>query len=417
MQPDLSWPIEYMLHGLDHPRAVSFVVNRMAERQRELEGTDHFSPYLVSAADDWRRAQERNHPMSPASRKVLLELWQNNGNDKCLRERAFVLWSATELPDDLPVLRAVSASDLLADRVLAERLRRSDEGAIPQWLPKLRGDGHLEYWWHFGRHVWSPELTAALDRLLATRRPDCQQWFQDARTDWIASELTMRLTQEEAEALLSRHWDSLHFSPRFVQAAVYVATERTRALARAAVSQCPTPGRLFEHVCTHMGVQISGRAGITTEAQVRALAEYFDLLSPLDFRRLWDECNRQRLYRVRRELLDVHPQAKNLGGLWNSARVKEYLDTIVGTSRVHWIDHWIDDVTKTGVTWREIRDTLFAWLDERRSLAALLLILAAIERRGARSDLEALTVPPEIQQSAEEVLLDARFVVWRTRLH
>jgi len=416
-QPDLAWPIEYMLHGLDHPASVSFVVRRLAERQRELEGTGHFSHHVTSAGDEWERAQERGRPMSAASRQVLLDLWQDTGNDKFLRQQAFALWSATDLPGDLRALQAVSEADILRDRVIAERLRRSDDSAIPYLLQKLKNGPHLDYWWHFGRYVWSPELMSELDQLLLVRGSACQQWFQSTKTDWIASELVMRLPPREAEQVLVRHWDNLRLSPQFVQTAIHAATERTRALARTAVSQCPSPEKLFEHVCTHMGVRIADRPGITKEAQVRSLAEYLDLLSDLDFRRLWDECNREGWHQLRRELLDKHPKAIKIGRLWNATRAKEQLDTTVGTNRAHWIDRWIDDVLETGVSWGEIRETFLAWLAERRSLAALYLVLAAIESRGTRSDLERLTVPEEIAQAAEEVLVDSRFLVWRTRLH
>jgi hypothetical protein len=416
-QQDLAWPLEFMLHGLDHPRTVSFVVRRLAEHRREVEGTGGFSPWVSSAGDEWERAQKGGRPMSTASRQVLLDLWQETGNDKYLRQQAFALWSATDLPDDLRVLQAVNDADGLADRILAERLHRSDDGAIPFLIQKLRGSTHLDYWWQFGRYVWSPELMSELDQLLLARGPAYQKWFQSANTDHIASELIMRLPPREAEQLLVKHWDHLRFCPQFVQTAIYVATERTRALARSAVRQCPSPEKLFERVCTHMGVRIADRPGITTEARVRSLAEFLDLLSEPDFRRLWDECNRKGWYQVRRELLDLHPKAIKSGRLWSSARATEELDAMVGTNRAHWIDRWIDDVREAGVAWDEIRDLLWGWLAERRSLGALFLVLAAIERRGTRSDLERLTVPAEIAQAAEPVVADARFLVWRTRLH
>lgn len=416
-QPDLAWQLEYMLHGIDNPTTVAFVVRRLAEHQRELEGTGRFSHWVSSAGDEWERAQKEGRSMSLASRHILLDLWQDTGNDKYLRRQAFTLWSATDLAGDLGLLQAADQVDVLADRILAERLYRSDDSAIPFLIQKLRGGAHLEYWWHFGRYVWSLELASELDQLLGSRAPTCQEWFQSAKTDWIASELIMRLPAEEAEQLLVRHWDHLHFSPQFVQTAIYVATERTRALARSAVSQCPSAEKLFEHVCTHMGVRIADRPGITTEAQVRSLSEYLDLLSEIDFRLLWDECNRKGWYELRRELLDVHPKAIKIGRLWSPIRAKEEFDATVGTNRVHWIDLWIDDVLQTGVSWDEIREALSGWLAERRSVGALLLVLAAIEKRGTRSDLERLTVPEEISQAAEPVVTDARFLVLRTRLH
>jgi hypothetical protein len=93
-----------------------------------------------------------------------------------------------------------------------------------------------------------------------------------------------------------------------------------------------------------MGVRIADRPGITTEAQVRSLAAHLDLLSEIDFHRLWDECNRKGWHQVRRELLDVHPKAIKMGRVWSPTRAKQELDATVSTNRAHWIDRWIDDV-------------------------------------------------------------------------
>ena len=87
-QDDLRWPITYMLHGMDHPKAILFVVQELAAIQRRLQGTMSFSPFVVSARNDWRRAQEdHGRPMSRASRNLLLEHWRDETNDKHLRAR------------------------------------------------------------------------------------------------------------------------------------------------------------------------------------------------------------------------------------------------------------------------------------------------------------------------------------------
>ena len=71
-QDDLRWPITHMLHGMDHPKAVLFVIQELAAIQRRLEGTKSFSPFVTLAKEDWRRAQEDyGRPMSQASRDLL----------------------------------------------------------------------------------------------------------------------------------------------------------------------------------------------------------------------------------------------------------------------------------------------------------------------------------------------------------
>ena len=59
-------------------------------------------------------------------------------NDKFLRTGAFLLWAATRQDDDLKVLRTASVPQQLAERVLAQRLARGDQQAIPAMIEKLK---------------------------------------------------------------------------------------------------------------------------------------------------------------------------------------------------------------------------------------------------------------------------------------
>jgi len=229
---DLRWPITYMLHGLDHPDAVEFVVRELAAVDKKLEGTDRFSPFSISATDEWRRAQEdRGRPMSRASRERLLALWQNQANDEHVRKQSFRFWAVTEGTGDLDILRSVRSADVLAAQVLWQRLKRKDQSAIPELVVKLQGE-NSERWWHLARAVWSDDLSRALEEELGRRSASVSRsWDTKYRSDYAISELIMCRPVEEAEAILLRHWDHLRFCNLFVQAALYIATPRLRELA------------------------------------------------------------------------------------------------------------------------------------------------------------------------------------------
>ena len=75
---ELRWPITFMLHGIDHPNAVEFVTRELAATDDRLEGTGNFSPFAMTAGDEWKRQQEKTgRAMSDASRNRLRELWTN----------------------------------------------------------------------------------------------------------------------------------------------------------------------------------------------------------------------------------------------------------------------------------------------------------------------------------------------------
>lgn len=414
-QDDLRWPITYMLHGMDHPKAVWFVVHELAATQRRLEGTKSFSPFVMSAKDDWRRAQEdKGRPMSKASRDLLLELWQDRTNDKHLRVQAFSLWAATQESDDIAALRAAISSDELADKVLWERLTRGDQQAIPAMIGKLATDDR-GFWWQCGRHFWAPELTEALDEVLGRRGARANRtWGESFGSDWITSELIMRLPESQAERLLLKHWAHLHFEPHFVQAALYVATPCLVEAAQAAINESPEPAKLMEHLSQRYGIRTKGRPGLTREAQVLALAPYLHLLSSMDIGDLWEACNDRGWFAVRRELLDGRLQLPYLKRLWDRDRALSDLDKMVTEKGPVWIDHWIDNFLKTGVPWTEILATMAAWLDQRRSLEALQVVAAAVGNRGTREDLSALSVYEGMPETAARQLIeDSRFAVRR----
>ena len=414
-QDDLRWPITYMLHGMDHPKAVSFVVREFAEIQKRVEGTKSFSPFLMSARDDWRRTQEEyGRPMSKASRDVLLGLWRGETKDKYLRAQAFSLWAATQAPDDIEVLRAAKPSDELADKILWERLARGDQQAIPALIEKLVADDS-GYWWQCGRHLWSPELTQAFDEFLGRRGARAKHtWGESFQSDWITSEIIMRLPETEAERLLLKHWAHLRFVPHYVQTALYVSTPRLVKAAQTAINECPEPAKLMEYLGQRIGIQMRGHPGITREAQVLVLAPYLHLLSPMDLGRLWEVCNDHGWFTIRRELLDGRLQPPFLQRRWDRDQAVLEFDKMVAENRIVWIDHWIDAFLKTGVPWTEILATMTAWLDQRGSLEALQVLAAAVEHRGTREDLGALkTYEGMPETAARQLIADTQFAVRR----
>jgi len=411
-QDDLKWPITYMLHGMDHPKAVLFVVQELAAIQRRLEGTKSFSSFAMSARDDWQRTQrDFGRPMSQASRDLLLGLWRDETNDKHLRAQAFSIWAATQDSNDLDVLRAAKPSDELADKILMERLARGDQSAIPAMIEKLATDDY-GYWWQCGRYLWSPELTKALDEFLVRRGTRAKRtWAESFGSDWITHEMIMRLPEDEAERLLLKHWDHLRSGTYFVQTALYVSTPPLVDAVQAVINECPEPAKLMAHLSMNFGIRTRNRPGLTREEQVIVLTPYLHLLSPLDLRELWEACNDRGWFAIRRDLLDSYVESP---WKWDGDRATSELEKMVTDKHLVWIGHWIDEFIKAGVFWSEILATMTAWLDEQRKIEALQVIAAAIEHRGAREDFYALRNYKDMPETAARHLIaDTQFAVRR----
>lgn len=418
-QPELRWPITYMLHGVDHPEAVEFLAKELAATDRRLEGTGGFSPFATMARDDWRRRQDASgKPMSSASRQRLLQLWQDQAAEKHLRRAAFRLWTATVEEGDLDILKAVGENDPLADFALRQRLRRGDQDAIPALLAKLSADeqGHP---WFDARYVASERLIPALEQELTKRsKTVAPAWDQSYKTDYATYNLLMRLPADAGEALLLEHWQHLHYSPEFVQAALYIASPRLCSLVAETMAACPDPKEMLRHVTMHFGIRQIGHPGVTRIQQVEALVPYVDHLGPNSIHDLWTLCNERGWFELRRRHID--PRMRDEWRHTNyvdDTRAQKSLDDMLNNRRGHWIDFWIDDFLKAGASLPHILDLIAEWSGRRRTIDALELAGDGFVHAARREDLQRLLARwAEGSQEAAAILADTSFAVQRRSL-
>jgi hypothetical protein len=383
---DLRWQITYMLHGLDHPDAVEFVIRELAETDRRLEGTGSFSPFSISATDDWRRRQEdQGRPMSRESRDRLLSLWQNLGNDRFIRKQAFRIWAATETDGDLKTLRSVDTSDPLAESVLWERLKRNDHAAVPGLILQLKGERKKRsFWWQYARRVWCGEL--------------------------------MSLPTSQAEALLLEHWDHLQFSDGFVQAALYIGTPSLLGHVEQAMKSCPNPSAMFTYIHFHYGIRTKGRTGVTHRRQFEALGPYLNYMEDSTIYSFWEECNEHGWFDLRRMLFDHRLGNQHGRAYVDESKILSSLDRLVLEKQVHWIDHWIEDYLKSGFSPAEVITIIGKWLAVQKCFPALQLAAMAVIHIGRREDLQILNVPIEPWDAADVLRADTAFAVKRRNL-
>lgn len=415
----LRWPITYMLHGLDHPTAVEFVVREIAEKTRQLEGTGSFSPFAMSATDEWIRQQEEmGRPMSPESRNRLLALWKDPANDKHLREQALRFWGATKAATDLDFLRLIAPSDAIADTALRQRLERGDHSAVPRLCEKLDPTvEHRGYWWQFVQPVWCAKLMLALEQELSHRRKTvARTWNPTFPTDWVTHRIIMELPQPQAEGVLLEHWDHLHFEPDFVQAALYVATPALLQRVAEAIASCPQPNTMFRFIDSHYGIKTKGRSGVTSPKQLESLSKYLNHLGDLAIYTFWELCNENGWFDLRQRLFDPHVDRKYRGVYLEDSQLKEALDEMLDKDRGYWLHHWIEDVLKTGISSEHLLAVVCAWLAVRATEAALELAAEAVVQIGRRKDLQILNQEIEPRTKVTEIIADTTFALKRRSL-
>ena len=423
-RPELRWPMLVMLHGIDNPDAVEFVVRELAEQDERLEETGHFSPFAVTAVDEWsgrqispsskRRSMRRGgDPMSAASRDRLAELWSCDALGKHLRRWALRFWSATVGGEDIPVLRTIDARIELGNLALFERLRRGDRMAIPALVEKLEGDSS-SYWWQAGRYLWTDELTDCLDRALARRADELTDAKGDETgdLDWILVERLTELSPRTAERLISEHWAGLRQSAPYVSAALHVASPGLLASVAKAVAASDDPNSLFKHLSLCWGHRFEGRSGVTRRAQIDGLLPYLEYLSEADITMLWDACNKNSWFDWRRQHLDSRAIAMGMRFVDNALAIRELDRDLEREGPLFRMDHWGEMFLETGVSIDRMMEVVAHWVSDRDQERALSMAADLVMRFGNRRH-AALLQRHKLAESqfGAEVIQNAKFEI------
>ena len=412
---DLRWPITYMLDELDDPDAVEFVVHELARMDRQAKEKDSFSPFVMSAPDGWRRREEHGGPpMSAESKSRLEALWSAPGVDPYLRRQSLRLWTGSSIETDIEVLKQFAGDDPLSDIALFERLRRGDESAVSALIDKLKDEAPDGYWWQAGRYIWSESLTVALAEALALRAGTAKaEWGESSGRDWLLSEMIMRRPPAVAEALLLPHWDKLRFSNHFVHAAFYTATPVVLRLAEESVAECPDKTEMFKYIDHHFGFRTPG-LGIVRRSQVEGVAPYLTYWSVHGLDHLWIDCNTHGWFDLRRKWVDPLIKDGRYHEYLSQTGTDRALDKFVADGKLVWLDHWLDDFIKSGVSPDEVVNCVASWFSTRRSLKHFELIANALVHIGARRHLALLNADDiEPAEDVAAIRADTTFAVAR----
>ena len=411
----LRWPITFMLHGIDHPDVVAFLVHELSRYVRNPSPL----PSQIEITWQWRQKRTRR-TMSKASRDQLHKIWTNRQNELLLRSIALMLWSITSKEGDVTVLQTVLPDDDLGNQALSLRLQRGDQTAASGLIEKLPTD-HDGFWWKEGLHIWSDELTQRLDEVLGKRGDSVGRAWESNNSNSLdrhLSECLMELPTFTAEKLLRKHWGPLRFSSYFLQAALYVATPSLVQLAAATIAECPEPKCLLEHVALHFGINIEGRRGVTRIAQFEGLLPYLNSLGDGDLIMFWRECNRQGWYEFRRKHLDPLVKSGYAGDDEAEASLDEEFLNELASGHSHFGFLWADKFLETGVSDDHVMGVVQKWLGKQKDAKALKLAADIVVHCGRRRHLDVLYKHSfEATDRVRSILANASFALKRRSLN
>ena len=412
---NLRWPIAVMLHGIDHPDVVAFLVHECSGYVWSP------SPWPLPIESTWKWRQERTrHTMSNASRDQLHKIWTNRQNGLPQRSIALQLWSITSKEGDVAVLQTILHDDDLRNQALFLRLQRGDQKAISGLIEILLTDNN-GFWWRAGLHIWSRELTQCLDEALGKRGESVGGTWKSIGSNLLDRHLSaclMELPTNTGEELLRKHWNHLRFSSYYLQAALYMATPSLRQLAAATIAECPNPKLLFDLIALQFGIKVKGRRGVTQISQIESLLPYLNNLGHTDLRKFWEECNRQGWYEFRRRHLDALVESKYVDDDRAEASLdKAFLNGHEGRYSQFGLQ-WADEILETGVSDDHVMGVMQRWLGKQIDAKALKLAADIVVHCGRRRHLDVLHKHSfEASDHVRSIIANANFALKRRSLN
>lgn len=268
-----------LLPWRDEPRAVEVVAREAAEIKKEAADAGGFSPWAHSAADYWDTSM-RNRRLSVLSLDRLEAIWQDSTEAMYVRKKALSHWLRASPSPSVETLQSIPRASELYGQALQQRVRSEDETAIEGLLSRL--EKNPEQWLRFAHNLWGREVKGQVNEVI-------ERFGTEEKWDGVGWELARLLTQiprDDSEWLLTEYWEQLKSSIRFIQAALYIGTDKTRSLASEAVDDYEGEDGPFHLVTTFFGIGEVGRRQNLGPRHLRSLEPYLSQLESIDLYRL-----------------------------------------------------------------------------------------------------------------------------------
>lgn len=415
---ELTWPITYMLHGIDHPNVVNYMAHYFAQKEEELEGTEYFNPFLSSSSDVWKRD---NKAMSESSKAELYKLWSNKNSNKYIRLQSFKLWSTTYLEHDKELLINFQHDTVLYDAILRQRIEQKDITAIPLFIEKIRCSKKSGYWWQFARDFWTSDLSKLLDEELEKKSYDEIMDIEDYSVSMI-SELINKMNINEAELILLKHWDKIKNSPSFIQTSLYIASDELIKLVAETINSSSSPDAFFIHLSHHYGMMTKNHKGITNIKQLEVLIPYLGYIKDMELNFMAYECNKKGYFEFRKKYLDIYLKDEKYKSTQypSEKEIIASLNKKLNETHFWHLENWVDVVLSEGISKSELMNIVFKWMKSQNNIDLKIINIALViltHIRGWNHYSELLKVCEGIKDKYIEEFENTLFFIQRRELN
>ncbi len=274
----LSSCIAGLLKRIDHPIAVSFVATQIADIDKKIDGTDSINFWGFHCRDDWDPTKGSDNRLSDASRSAILSLWNECG-DELIKKSLLHTWIATT--DSVAKLASLPNQYATSQKALWRRAGLGDQSIIDLVLERVKKESH---WWEVIPSIWTDQFLVPLDSALEVLGRMTPTDFSGGTSNdhYSLSRVLQEIPLEVAEKQLLKHWESLKFSSRFVQAALYIGEESLLIAAEEVINNSPSDWKPFEHIGSMFGFKTIDLQDRLADKHIDALLPYVAQLSDMD---------------------------------------------------------------------------------------------------------------------------------------
>jgi hypothetical protein len=397
----LSSCITELLRRIDHPLATTFVATRVARIEKEIEGTDKWSPWAFHCRDDWDPLRRPENRLSDASRNAILMLW-NESEEKWLKKSLLRTWIATT--DKAEELASLPHEFATSRSVLWRRARLGDLSITDFVFERMEEESD---WWHVIPPIWTDRFIDPLDRALEALGEKTPVDFSGGTSNdhHFLSAVLRDIPLVVAEQQLLKHWESVKFSTCFVQVALYVGGEFLLSAAEAVIKDAPGDWEPFRHIGSTFGFKTIGLKDRLADKHIDALLPYVDRLSDIDLGEIAEwlvDRGREDDFRVlvspemNRRIEEQQSNGENSYIIRLSrvnfptdADLLKALSEIENNERLA-VWAWCHYATERGDSPERLRSVLRAWFSEQPSSKRLRIVTKIVLELGCREDIEDL---------------------------
>lgn len=419
-----------ILSEIPNATTVTFTVRRIAEWSNQAKQSGGFSPFAMSWPDQWRRWKAQGR-IPDACINELQEMWEKQSEPEWVREYALNVWNAAA--GDLEVLRSISTDDVLHDSAVWYRMLKGDRSITPEVISVLAAK---PWWIEQTPKIWSEHLEAVL-RTHIEKHIAALPLSPWSNEDYRLAHVVRDIPAAIAEKLLVEYWEKLRSRPLFVQAALYVSTDRTRKLAASALEGADE--KTFDHIGSFFGFMTSGLVDRLSMEHLESLRPHVGLMDDMTVAEVVDFSGKHGLLSwARRYILPEcerrRAQSSSVDGVqrpgfiercisqWMPSRedIFAQLDQLKGDDQ-H-LEFRLEFVSKAflerGDSIDSFCDITQEWFNVAPSIARLSVLATVIQYWGRRSDLPFLQSAYETAGDASfrPIFGDVRFVVQRRSL-